>query len=99
MKRQDIAHRTVDRRWHAYRLAELHDSPAEPINFQSVAALQIMVHRGNHLRWESVAEGEPILGIFSTERHAVCLANSNDFPHGIQQEPTCPGICTKGAYG
>jgi hypothetical protein len=28
---------------------------AEPINFQSVAALQIMVHRGGHLRWEAVA--------------------------------------------
>ena len=99
MKRQDIAHGMVERRWHAYYLAELDDSSAEPINFQSVAALQIMVHRGNHLRWKSVAEGEAILGIFGTERHSVCLANSNDFPHDIQQKPACPGICTNGAYG
>ena len=99
MKRQDIAHGTVERGWYAYYLAEFDDSSAEPINFQSVAAFQIMVHRGNHLRWKFVAEGEAILGILGTQRHSVRLANSNDFSHDIQQEPSCPGICTNGAYG
>jgi hypothetical protein len=70
---------------------------AKPINFQPVAALQIMVHRRGKLRWEAVAEGELTLGIFGAERGALGAANSDYLAHDIQQESARPGIFTDGS--
>src|SRR5271166_4830922 len=83
MKRENVAHPTVDGRRNSRRLSEFDHCTAKPINFQSVAALQIMVHRGGHLRWEAVAEGD-----------ALCAANGDYLAHGIQQQSARPGICT-----
>src|SRR5208283_1924893 len=94
MKRENVAHPTVDGRRNSRRLSEFDHCTAKPINFQSVAALQIMVHRGGHLRWEAVAEGEPILSIFDAEGDALCAANGDYLAHGIQQQSARPGICT-----
>src|SRR5438552_2791622 len=97
MEREDVAHRTVDRRHDARCLPELDDSATEPINFQSVATLQIIVHRGGHLRREVVAEGETILSVFGAESDTLRAADGDYLAHGFQQEPASPGICTDGS--
>jgi hypothetical protein len=85
MEREDIAHRTVDGRRDSRRLSELDHCAAKPINFRSVAALQIMVHRGGHLRWEAVAEGETILGVVSGESDTLRTTNGDRLAHNVQK--------------
>jgi len=68
---ENVAYHSVDGRRDTCRLPQLDDSATEPIHFQPVATLQIIMHRGSNLRWETIAEGETILSVFGAEGDAL----------------------------
>jgi len=85
MEREDVAHRPVDRRRDPRRLPEFNDCTTEPINFQPVTALKVIVHRGGHLRREAVAECETILGVVGGESDTLRTTNGNRLAHNVQK--------------
>src|SRR5258708_29446185 len=58
---QNVIDRAIYGCRHAGGAASLDDISAQPIDFQPVAALEVIVHRGGHRRGQAVGEREAIV--------------------------------------